>query len=167
MVNMVGQRNIIDASEAIDLYHVNHGGRAGGSDGDTSWGSILQTGVSGVYINRYLGYFKQPEVPYDHIHGFGTANEAPYKMLTTKTNAGVTIEKRKYWSKMSEENLIKKKCAGPMKVVECDEIKRIKVRDPEEQSDELGMRYQFTCAIRFSFFSTRMSRSSLRHSDTL
>lgn len=35
MVNMSGQRNVIDASEAIDLFHVNHGGRAGGSEGGT------------------------------------------------------------------------------------------------------------------------------------
>ncbi|GMI10569.1 hypothetical protein TrLO_g11184 [Triparma laevis f. longispina] len=134
MVNMAGQRNVIDASEAIDLFHVNHGGRAGGSEGgEKSWGGILQTGVSGVYINRHLGFINPPGVPYSHINGFGTANEAPYTMLTNKN--GVTIERRKYWSKTSERNLIEMKCAGPNKMDECEEIKRIKKMTESKRSD--------------------------------
>ena len=90
VIVQLGDRNVIDCTETVRLLHHEHL-RIGGSK---TWYDALQAGVTGVYVNRHLGYreidgleTKNQGVKYHWT--FGTSFGTPY--YSENDAAGQTI----------------------------------------------------------------------------
>ena len=117
MVVQVGRRNVIDASEVIDITHHEHT-RVGKAK---SWYEALMNGVTGVYMNRHFAYNEPrttlavnglgngPFKKVRHIKQFGTPLDCPY-YVSKKEGGTFDILKREYWTNLSQEKLAELGC---------------------------------------------------------
>lgn len=145
-----GERNAIDASELIGLYHVYHPQR----EGYGSWTEAFRGGVTGPYINRYLAYneprmvlqtmesSRQSESSsksewWKHIRyhwQFGTPLTCPYwahRAEKMNSSDSIIIEKREYHSTMSFKDLKASSCLVNEK---CGKAKYIQDRTTMEEN---------------------------------
>jgi len=133
-------RNAIDASEVIEILHHEHK-RVGKN---SNWSQALQSGVTGVYMNRYLSY-KEPlstleatgdknskyiEVQYMLQHG--TPIGCPYVVEKDDESGEFKIAKRRFFSNLAEDHPDQKKCIGRQK---CPQRRYIRNRTTQEAAN--------------------------------
>jgi len=109
MMIQSGQRAVIDATAAVGIVHHEHK-RVGGAE---TWYDALNNGVTGVFINRYLGYNEPRNSTIMHYWRFGTPPECPYVVIVHDpegSEPGFGVAQRRYWSDKPEERLVREGC---------------------------------------------------------
>lgn len=134
------ERNVIDASVVVEILHQEHK-RVGKN---SNWSQALQSGVTGVYINRYLAY-KEPistleakgdkdskykDVQYMLQHG--TPLGCPYVVEKDEDTGEFEIAKRRFFSNLAEDHPDQKKCIGRQK---CPQRRYIRNRTTQESAN--------------------------------
>jgi len=155
MVIRSGERNAIDASELIEIHHPHHPQR----EGYGSWVEAFIGGVTGPYINRYLGY-NEPRMMLQKMESsrqsessnkterlkdiryhwqFGTPLTCPYRAYQaekTKHSNLFVIEKREHHSTMSFKDLTTESCLLDKK---CGKAKYIQDGTTKEENKVLRL----------------------------
>ena len=128
-----GKRNAIDASAVVNIVHHEHK-RFGEK---STWFQALQSGISGVYINRFLA-LKEPFAtlrrngdtgsPYNGVKymlRFGTPIGCPYYAIKDAESGGIAIAKRRIFSNVTEDDPNFKVCEGQQDCPQRDYIQKL------------------------------------------
>ena len=110
IIVQLGERNVFDCTETVRLLHHEHL-RIGGSK---TWYDALQAGVTGVFVNRHLGYRQIKELPARLKHvayhwKFGTSFGTPY-YTRRDAQGNINIKKRIIFSNESPSSLEMQDC---------------------------------------------------------
>ena len=134
MMIQSSERAAIDATLALETFHKAHARKS------DNWYKILQTGVTGVFLNSYFAYREprtslaedsvaSPDYKYlHHVKMFGRPAECPYQVVREEATGALTLSKRTYWSNLAQDKLVETGCIENEKCAERVEIERLRKR---------------------------------------